>query len=105
MKKVLKIDMNGFYIEDVILNDNETMPSNCVETVCPEGFYKPKWDGSTWVEGLSVEEIATIPASIDADAELYSAIEAATTIAGLKAALLGQSTTHKSKVKAKFLNL
>jgi hypothetical protein len=60
IKKVLKIDKQGFYIEDVILQDTELTPSDCVETHCPEGFYKPKWDGEKWIEGYTQEEIKKI---------------------------------------------
>lgn len=60
MRKVLRIDNNGFFIEDVILQDKEITPSNCVEAQCNEGFYKPKWNGSTWMEGLTQTEIDAI---------------------------------------------
>lgn len=60
MKKVLKIDSDGFYVEDVILNPIEEIPSDCIETHCPEGFYKPKWDGEKWIEGYTNEEIKQI---------------------------------------------
>lgn len=51
MKKVLKINSEGFFIEDVLIENNETLPNNCIETICPQGFKKPKWDGKEWVEG------------------------------------------------------
>ncbi|QAT43431.1 hypothetical protein [Aminipila luticellarii] len=57
MKKVIKIDENGLFVEDVIIQDGEKIPTKCIETLCSDGFYKPKWDGSKWVEGLSEEEI------------------------------------------------
>jgi len=60
MRKVLRIDSNGFYIEDVILQDSKAIPSDCIEIICPDGFYKPKWDGNTWVEGLTQAEIDAI---------------------------------------------
>ena len=60
MKKVLRISTDGFYIEDVILNPIEEIPSDCIETYCPEGFYKPKWDGEKWIEGYTGEEIKQI---------------------------------------------
>lgn len=60
MRKVLRIDSNGFFLEDVLLDDEEIIPSNCVEIQCPDGFYKPKWTGSEWIEGLTKEEIDTI---------------------------------------------
>lgn len=51
MKKVIKVDINGLYLEDVILSDDELTPTDCVEMSCPDGFYRPKWDGTRWVEG------------------------------------------------------
>lgn len=60
MKKVLKIDSNGFFIEDVILKDDEITPNDCIEIFCPDGFFKPRWNGSEWVEGLTQEEIEAI---------------------------------------------
>lgn len=59
MKKVLKIDSKGYFIEDVLLDENETTPTDCVEVPCQQGFYKPKWDGTHWVEGLTQEEIVS----------------------------------------------
>ena len=60
MKKVLRIDSNGFFIGDVIIQDGEAIPADCIETQCPGGFYKPKWDGAKWVEGATQEEINNI---------------------------------------------
>lgn len=47
-----------------------------------------------------IEQNPTPIPAIDEDAELYSAIEAATTITALKAALLGGMNKSKVKVKA-----
>ncbi|EHI98056.1 hypothetical protein CDLVIII_1357 [Clostridium sp. DL-VIII] len=60
MRKVLKIDDNGFFIEDVLLENKEITPDDCIEINCPVGFYKPKWDGDKWVEGLTKEELNVI---------------------------------------------
>lgn len=57
VKKVLKIDNNGFFVEDVILKDSEEILVDYIQTECPDGFYKPKWNGTEWVEGLTQEEI------------------------------------------------
>jgi hypothetical protein len=59
MRKVIRIDEQGYYREDVILQDHEPTPVDCVEIEVPEGFYYPKWDfvNLQWVEGLSEEEI------------------------------------------------
>jgi hypothetical protein len=62
MRKVIRIDKQGYYREDVILQDHEPTPEDCVEIEVPEGFYYPKWDfvNLQWVEGLSEEEIEEI---------------------------------------------
>jgi len=82
MRKVLKIDINGYFIEDVVLQDNETTPSGCIETPCPDGFYKPKWDGSKWIEGLTQAEIDTLnnqPLE-PSEADRLSAVESAISV-------------------------
>jgi hypothetical protein len=33
MKQVFKIDSNGFYVEPVILQDNDKTPTDCVEAM------------------------------------------------------------------------
>lgn len=60
MKQVFKIDSDGFYLEPVILSDNEAIPSDCVEEFPTEGMFKHKWNGTVWEEGLSQEEIDAI---------------------------------------------
>ena len=60
MKKVLKIDNQGFFLEEVILEDDELTPSDCIEVEYLQGFQKPKWNGTAWVEGLSQAEIAEL---------------------------------------------
>lgn len=64
MKKVFKIDSDGFYVEDIILTNDEQMPASCVEVKCEIQCYKPKWDGEGWVEGLTQVEIDTIKANV-----------------------------------------
>lgn len=70
MIKILKINKDGFYIEDVIISSTEEIPSDCVKTHCPEGFYKPKWDGEKWVEGYTDEEIKQIQEEAEINREL-----------------------------------
>jgi len=64
-----KIDDKGYFVEDVILDNiptiadaewNELSDGHYIKNPCPEGFYKPKWNGTGWVEGLTAEEIETI---------------------------------------------
>jgi hypothetical protein len=44
MKQVVRIDSAGFYVEPVILEDNDKVPSDCVESV-PPSLYKAKYVG------------------------------------------------------------
>lgn len=48
------IDLNGFLTGDV-LEGSGILPD--VTVACPDGFYKPKWNGNSWVEGLTQAEI------------------------------------------------
>lgn len=60
MKKVIKVDKNGLFVEDVIIKEDEKVPIDCIEYPCQNGFYTPKWTGTEWVEGLSQNEIDNI---------------------------------------------
>lgn len=57
MRKVIKIDQQGLFLEDVILNDNEVTPIDCVEIECPGGFYLPQWTDSEWTEGGIIPQV------------------------------------------------
>jgi len=52
-----KIDSNGLFIEDVILQNGEEVTSDLITIPCPDGFYRPKWNGTQWIEGLAQIEI------------------------------------------------
>lgn len=51
MRQVFRIGPDGLYVEDVILPNDTSTPSDCVEIQPQPGFYWPKWNGTTWVEG------------------------------------------------------
>ena len=55
------IDSNGFFVEDAFVDE---LTEFTIETPCPDGFYIPMWNGSAWVEGKTVEEIAAIQAAV-----------------------------------------
>jgi len=59
MKLLHKIDANGFFIEDVILQDNEQATPDLI-SIQPVGFHKPKWSGGKWVEGLTAPELTAV---------------------------------------------
>jgi hypothetical protein len=51
------IDENGLFIEDGFV---EELSEFTIETPVPQGLYKPKWDGTQWIEGLTQDEIKAI---------------------------------------------
>ncbi len=60
MRQVAKVDVNGYFLCDVILDDYNDIPDGCI-TVLPDtneiGFYKAKWNGEKWVEGANQSDI------------------------------------------------
>jgi len=78
MKEAIKTDLNGFYIEPVIVQLSQTgvteiremSPSETEETLTgyivaekvPEGLFTPRWDfsNSMWIEGMEQEQIDEI---------------------------------------------
>jgi len=56
-KLVRLINGNGLFIADEFV---EELTEFTIETPCPSGFYHPRWNGTEWVEGLTVEEIQVI---------------------------------------------
>jgi hypothetical protein len=57
MKQVFRYDENGFYVEPVILQEGEEIPSDCIEKQPQEGLHKAQLVNGEWVETLSQEEI------------------------------------------------
>jgi hypothetical protein len=55
--QVSRTDENGLYKEPVLLEEGQEVPINCIVDIVPEGLYLPKWDGTQWVEGLTLEAI------------------------------------------------
>ncbi len=52
-----RIDADGCFVEDVFA---DALDDTLIETPCPEGLYRPKWDGEQWVEGETQENINAI---------------------------------------------
>ena len=59
-KRYIKVGVNGNYIEDVLVDDEEATedldgdpitPDTHIETIPADGFILPKWNGSAWIEG------------------------------------------------------
>ena len=78
MKEAIKVNLNGLYIEPVIVPLSQTgvteireiTPSETEETLTgylvaekvPEGLFTPRWDfsNSMWIEGMEQEQIDEI---------------------------------------------
>lgn len=69
MKLYRKIDNEGYFIEDVLLEEipyiydedfNKIYDEHYIGMQVPQGLYKPKWDGTKWIEGMLQEEIENI---------------------------------------------
>jgi hypothetical protein len=67
MKQINQVDVTGLYIGPFIASDEQisrhlnpddefTLGLVVIDPI-PEGFYKPKWNGLEWVEGLTEEQI------------------------------------------------
>lgn len=76
MTKVIEIDSNGMFVTDVILQDGQAIPTNCIATDCPSGFYLPMWNGSAWAEGLTLAQITAITSKIQEPPTYSSRISA-----------------------------
>lgn len=57
VKKVYKIDSNGYYLDDVILKTDGEVPIDCVEIEMPNGLFSPRFVDGVWVNGISEQEI------------------------------------------------
>ena len=58
MRQVYRITSDGFFVEDVLLPSNASVPPDCVRQQAPQGFNWPKWNGTrgenaqgAWVGG------------------------------------------------------
>ncbi len=72
LKEVFKIDVNGFIINKFIAEFDEhgkpvkELEQNIIAVDPPQGLYKPKWDGTKWIETMTeAEYIATLPLSLE----------------------------------------
>ncbi len=79
MYKVIRIDANGLFVEDVLLEEGQDVPVDCIVIDVPEGLYLPKWDGTSWIEGKAQSEIDALKNVIvvPSDEDRISALESA----------------------------
>jgi len=76
MRVVARIDGEGYFLEDVLLDDTQPLPIRTIEARPPEGFYRPRWTGEppVWEEGKPAAEILT-DAKAQKEAELRDAAD------------------------------
>lgn len=65
MQKIYKIDAEGFLIfgADAFIKENDDVPEGYVSTyydTSERGYFKPRWNGTEWIEGATQEEINEI---------------------------------------------
>ena len=51
------IDTEGYFLRDDFVTEINELT---IQTPCPAGFHKPKWDGEQWVEGQSAEYLEEV---------------------------------------------
>ena len=56
MRLVSRIDAEGFFVEDVLLGEEEPLPAGTIESRPPEGLHVPRWDGRAWVEAMALQD-------------------------------------------------
>jgi hypothetical protein len=98
MKIAYKLDSNGFYLEDVILSDNEGIPSDCTNIKTPDGLYKARFVNGAWVEGMAQADILA-DAKAAKKAQLSASFDA-TMASGFTSSALGVSHNYPSDLQA-----
>jgi hypothetical protein len=60
MKQVYRFNENGFYIEPVLISENDDIPLDCTNIKPNDGLYKAKFINGQWNESLTDDEINAI---------------------------------------------
>ena len=60
MRIVARVDGQGFFVADVLLEDDEPTPPDCVETRPPNGMYAPRWTGTAWEDARPLSPIEVL---------------------------------------------
>jgi hypothetical protein len=74
--KAIKIDNKGFYQEDIPFYEGKQTQEIILEPP-PDGLWHPRWNGESWEEGLTPEEIAERQAPTEPPAPDYRALKEA----------------------------
>ena len=76
MKRIIDKQTNVFIRDDFEFNPETEI---ALEVEPAQGLYHPKWNGETWVEDMSVEEIDSLKAQVEpqepTEAERLEALE------------------------------
>ena len=64
----------GLFIRDDFAYDEETEIALEVEPA--QGFYRPRWNGTEWIEGLTQEEIGALKANTVAEPTIEERLQA-----------------------------
>lgn len=57
LRQVYKIDHQGYFIADILIQEGEEVDYDYIEIRPPNGLYRAKWTGGEWVEDMVQEEI------------------------------------------------
>ena len=52
------LDLDGLFLRDDVAYNAETEVA--IETESPQGLFRPRWDGTGWVEGMTAEQIQAL---------------------------------------------
>ena len=52
------LDLDGLFLRDDVAYNAETEVA--IETESPQGLFRPRWDGTGWVEDMTAEQIQAL---------------------------------------------
>ncbi|WP_157958563.1 hypothetical protein [Salinicola sp. CPA57] len=64
MKILFEIDNDGYFLGDVIISDNESVPENVIAHRPPQPCIKPRWVNGGWIEEAQ-DKLELINAGVD----------------------------------------
>ena len=75
MKQVFRFDNNGCYLEPVVIQEGQDVPSDCTDQPLPQPNWKPVFKDGKWIETVTPDELLA-PKKAQKAAELNSAYAA-----------------------------
>lgn len=73
MRQVYRIDEQGYFVEPVILRDDEQILEDCTVLELPEGLFRARFVNGEWVEDATseeIEELTRVPERQPSEVEL-----------------------------------